>query len=156
MPELNQNPLTMDFGAVDTSFRVLAAGNYELLTKKAELQDVKAPGTGKFIYLELVNIAPAQDTTGAAVEANSITIFDRINLQPSGKSTWTIVNRSIASLVQSVPGGIQPAPTPANYDAWVPTLAGKVLKARVDVDPEATREGRTYPKKNSIAYYIKA
>ncbi len=160
---MNANPLTMDFNAVDTSRKLLSQGHYELLIKKCEVQSQKNDPNAKLIYIELQNIGPAQGingpNSGVPIEPNEVTVFDRINLQPSGKSTWKIVNTSIAGLVQAIPGGI-PGASPANIPNWVPTLQGRTVKALVTYEPETTKtvngETKSYNAKNGIKYYHKA
>lgn len=142
----------MDFNTVDTSRKLLAKGHYEMIVQKAELQQAKSGG--RLIYIELKSNAPAMSSTGDQLEAGQV-VFDRIMCQPTGKSTPQIVAQSIGRLVQAIPGGV-PGASGTNFDQWVPTLAGKVVKAAIDVEPEGSKDGKSFPAKNVVGYYHKA
>lgn len=151
MPEQNNNPLTMDFNAVDTSRLLLAKGPWELTIAKCTLEDATT-GPGKQIVMELKNATPGQDSKGEQILADAATVYNRLQCQPTGKSTWAIVNKSIATFVKSVQGGI-PGATPNNMAQWVPMCQGRRIKGEVDIDPGGARVIKTGPNAGQTKVY---
>lgn len=154
----NANPLTMDFNAVDTSRLLLAKGPWELRIDKCTLEDAKNTPGGKQIVMELKNATPGTDSKGEQILADAVVVYNRLQCQPTGKSTWQIVNKSIANFVKSVKGGL-PGATPNNMAQWVPQCQGRMIKGEVDIDPggaktdKATGQTKVYQPSNVISYF---
>lgn len=151
----NNNPMDIDLSSVDVS-RPLLKGNlpYDFKIVKAEIKP-NANGTTKRLEVELATTAPAESVNGEQLQPG-VRVFHGVNLSPSGKSTWEIVTRGVAELIQSLPGGI-PGAKIGNADAWHKQLEGKNLRARVIFKPEEQgKDGKSYRAKNEISTFVKA
>lgn len=147
----NANPLDLDYSGVDFK-RPLLPGNmpYELTVRKCALQQYdKGDHVGDpYIYIELTNAQPVNAPDGV-IAPGAVVIFDRINLKAYGKATMAMVNEQVGRFQQAlgIPGPVRQA---------IAGAQGRVVKANVRLDPAGSRNGKTFPEKNSIGYYMKA
>jgi hypothetical protein len=148
--DLNQNPLDMDLSAVDTSMPLLAPDIYDLQCVKAEIVKTN-DGVTNMLKVQLKTTQPAKSVKSDNIGAG-VVVFDQLLLAPRGKATADMVVRNVAGIVQAA--GLTGARL-SNVDQWHKQLEGKVVRAKVDVVPEGSRDGKSYPAKNSIGYYVK-
>jgi hypothetical protein len=143
-------PLDLDLNSIDTSMPLLADGIYDLLVAGVTQ---KATAAGQpMLNLDLVTTAPAQAQDGAQLGAG-IHVFHNLNLQPSGKSTWEIVMRNVAEVVQGL--GIH-----CTYGELVANpqlLMGKTARTKVVAVPAGvSKTGKAFKAKNEISNWMKA
>lgn len=150
-------PLNMDLASVDTSMPLLADGIQDLLIEKAEIKSTR-DGKGQYVSLDLKTTDPATSRKGEPLGAG-IHVFDNLNLNPTGAATWDIVLRNVAAFTQALefsPGQARLENGRINAEEWVPTLPGKIVRAKVGYAPAGTsKEGRAFREKNTIELYLK-
>jgi|SRR5882724_2400292 len=144
----DNDPLNEDLTMLDTSFPLLAGDIYDLKVNKAELMTNDA-GTVK---LELSTTQPAKSNKGEDLSTGT-KVFTNVNTNPTGKSTLEMVKRSVASIIQASQLGTK---TLNEFKGAVKTLEGKVLRARVIIEPEGTGKDGVFRKaRNGVAEWIK-
>jgi fructosamine-3-kinase len=165
--QIGAPPLDGDLGSVDTSFPLLSDREpyYDLRVEKVEMKTSKA---GKAMAsVQLVNVAPATGMKGEQLPAGSVSVFENLNLEPSGKSDWNIVTRNVAQVVQAAgltskngfdwkQFGATTQEQCMNGARWLPQLQGKIIRAKVGYEPAGTRDGKNYREKNVIVTYVPA
>jgi hypothetical protein len=153
----NQNPmappLDMDLGTVDTSMPLLKDDNYQFQIVKAELKPT-TDNTGRYISIDAKTTMPATSVKGEPLGAG-VHVFANVMINPTGKSNWEIVQRGVASLVQSIEGGV-PGAKLSNVDQWVPGLVGRLFKAKTGYVPAGVKNGKSFREKNEITLWLKA
>ena len=143
-------PLDLDLNSIDTSMPLLAEGIYDLVV--AGVTSKSTAAGSPMLSLDLVTAAPAQAQDGSQLGAG-IHVFHNINLQPSGKSTWEIVARNIAEVVQSL--GVQT--TYGDLTANPQMLVGKTARAKVVcVAAGVSKTGKAFKAKNEVNNWLKA
>lgn len=149
----NINPLDVDLSSIDTK-RPLIAGpqNLDFKIEKAELVTGTVNTASKMLSLELSTIAPCQSVSGDSLNAG-IRVFHRENYAVTGKLKPDQIAKGIGAIVQKA-GIAAPGVRVSNIDTWYKQLEGRVLpKVRVTVEPEQSKNGKTYPPKNAVSFY---
>lgn len=154
MIDENQNPLDIDLSTADIS-RPLLAGpqNMDLKVEKAQMEDGKSNPNARMLSLELSTVNPQQSVNGDTLGAG-IRVFHRSNVRVTGKLKPSQIAEELASIVQAA-GGISGAKA-SNVEDWHKQLEGKILSTRVVIEPETTKNGRTYPAKNAVGRFLPA
>jgi hypothetical protein len=143
-------PLDLDLNSIDTSMPLLAEAIYDLLV--AGVTQKSTAAGAPMLSLDLVTTAPSQAQDGSQLGAG-IHVFHNLNLQPSGKSTWEIVARNIAEVVQAL--GV--ATTYGELVANPQVLMGKTARCMVACVPAGvSKTGKAFKAKNEISNWMKA
>lgn len=143
-------PLDMDLNSIKTDFPLLAPGIYDLQIAKVEAKTSKA--NSPMLHLELRTTAAGVAQDGTQLGPGTV-IFDNLNLAPSGKSTWEIVLRNVASVTQAC--GI--ATTWGDFQGnAVALLTGKIPRCKVGIEPAGTdKNGKSFKAKNVVEVWMK-
>lgn len=143
-------PLDLDLNSVDTSMPLLAKGIYELMVTKVES---KTSSKGNpMLALEFSTTMPSKSVEGKDMGPN-VKVFHNLNLAPSGKATWEMITRSVASIVQSA--GVSATWQDVQTNP-VGVFQGKTVRASVDVAPAGVdASGKAYRAKNEIVVFMK-
>lgn len=150
--------LTNDLSTMDTSFPLVNPGLYDLRVAAISVMDNPA----RTLKLELQTTEAAQSNKGDTAAAGT-KVFTNVNTRPTGKSTLQIIGRQVANLVQAAKltaadlGGGTGQQQLDNVAQWAPLLSGKVLRARVIIEPAGTgRDGVYRNARNSVVEYVKS
>lgn len=151
MSDINMAPpLDMDLGSIDTSMPLLAEGIHEFRIEKSELKQTKLGNPMLSIQFKTIN--PAKSIKGEDL-GPGITVFNNVNLVPSGKATQEMVNRNMAELVKGCGGGV----TYGQLMQGGGVLQGRTCKAKVKFVPQGTtKDGKSFREKNEIEFFIPA
>jgi hypothetical protein len=132
-------PLIADGSIVDLSF------------VKVEEKPTKTPGV-EMLSLDMVTTGPSKAQDGADLGAG-IHVFHNLVLSPSGKGTWDMVARNIASVTQAAGVTTTYGDLVANP---VAVLQGQNVRAKIRVVPEGvTKEGKAFRAKNEVSVFMK-
>lgn len=147
----NINPLDIDLSTVDTSRPLLQGPQYlDLKVEKAELVPGSKNPAARMLSLELSTTGPAPSVTGDTLGAG-IRVFHRANIVPVGKLTFDQITKELGGIVQAA--GLTGVKL-GQIDQWYKQLEGRILrKCRVILEPEQTKDGKTYPPKNSVSVF---
>ena len=153
-------PLDADLSTVDTSLPLLKDMEYyDVKIDKAEI--TKTAAGADMLHLDFVTINGAKSLKNEDL-GPGVHVFDNMMLAPVGKSTWQMVIRNVASLVQAVQLqglGNYGANAQAQCSAcaqWAPQLVGRTLRIKVGYEPEGvSKTGKAFRAKNVILLYLK-
>lgn len=148
------DPLNEDLSNIPTTMPLVNPDNYQLKIEKAEV--TKAKSGAAMLKLEHSTVGPAKAMGTGETLGPGVRVFDQIMLEPTGKATIDMVKRSVASLLQAVPG--IPIKSIAALRNTPAVLNGKLIKAKVEYEAAGkSADGtKSYPAKNVIGMYIKA
>lgn len=152
MSEENQTapPLDLDLNTIKTDMPLLADGLYELQFSKVEPKQSKAGQP--MLSLDLVTTSAAMALTGEQLGAG-IHVFDNLNLAASGKATWDMVTRNVASVVQATSLATNWGEFCANAPAL---LQGQIVRCKVGNEPAGVdKNGKSFRAKNTIVLWMK-
>jgi hypothetical protein len=143
-------PLDLDLNTIDTSMPMLADGIYDLSIAAVTSKMTKA--NAPMFNLDLVTTSPSQSLDGNTLGAG-VHVFHNLNLQPSGKATWDMVLRNIATVTQAC--GV--ATTYGEFAANGPALLqGHVARVKVgNVPAGVDKNGKAFRAKNEIVSWMK-
>lgn len=153
-------PLDIDLNTVDTSMPLIADNSIvDLLIDKVTKKDTSTPGV-QMLSLDMKTTGPSKAQDGADLGAG-VHVFHNINLAPSGKATWEMVGRNIATLTQAagivIPGtGFNEQLTQLT-DNFVAILQGQTVRAKLAVKPAGTnpKNGKSFNAKNEVSVFMK-
>lgn len=160
----NANPVDAgDLGSIDTSFPLLAPGNYDLKCIKSSVEPNKA-NTGEVWNLEFATIDEGKSPIGEIVPAGC-RVFHKVGITPTvdatGKPKYTLdaIKKNVARPVQGF--GLSkvyfapPDPEP-HIREWAPRVEGSTVRVTLKVTPAGrTADGKDYPAKNEISTFLK-
>ena len=143
-------PLDLDLNSVKTDMPLLAPGIYDLQITVVTPKQSKAGSP--MLAVELRTTAPAQAQDGSQLGAG-IPVFENLNLAPSGKGTWDMVLRNVASVTQACGLNTSWGEFTANAAAL---LQGQTVRVKLDIEPAGTdKTGKSFRAKNVIAVWMK-
>ena len=151
MSENTMPPLDLDLNTVDTSFPLIMNG--ELVGISIDkVENVLTAKQSNMLKLTLKTTTSTKSIKNEVLNPG-LTLFHNINLEPTGKGTWEMVVRNIASVTQ--PTGWQ-----GNLQAFLNggfmTLQGARCNAKVSYVPEGPDKTGTHRNaKNEIAAFLK-
>ena len=145
-------PLDVDLNTIDTSLPLIASGeivDFQLF--KIELKETNKKD-GLMLNIQHKSVSPTKSVKGETLNPG-VFVFNNIMLNPIGKSTWEMVQRSIAELTQAA--GLSTTLNDFINSGWK-QLQGMNVKAKVSYIPEGPDKGGVIRKaKNEIAIYLK-
>lgn len=142
----DHNILNDDLSNVSTSMPLLTEGLYDLTIKDVKIEKTKDQ-TGEMLAISLATTAPATAQGTGEPLAPGFPIFDRIMITPTEKLSVESIKRRVAAFTQAV--GVRSVMPLEQF-------AGKVVRAKIVVDPERTDKttGRTYEARNAVKTYV--
>lgn len=141
--------LNVDLNNIDLSRPLLAPGRLRLNVADCTIAPTKKGGSQLKLTLKNDQDVPVED--GTTVAPGACTVFHNLLLTPTGGMTSKMIVDSVAALVQST--GCNPG-SKIN-DAWCASLKGRACMAQVGVEEESSgTDGKVYPRKNVIKYFI--
>lgn len=145
-------PLDLDLNSVDTSMPLINGGEIvDFIVAKVEKKKT-ADGKADFLALDLKSTSVAKGLKGDDLQPG-VHVYDNVMLAPTGKATWDMVVKNIASVTQGA--GIA---TNLNdfLNGGFSSLQGASVRAKVGYTPEGPdKKGVHRRAKNEIALYIK-
>jgi hypothetical protein len=145
------NILDMDLATVETSRPLIIAGLYDLTIKDAVIEPSGKTPPIPLLKLTLTTTSSTQSDKGESVDPG-LELYHNCSLQPSGKATVKMIAQNVASIVQAV--GLTGV-TLGTVADWHKQLCGRLVRCRVTIRAEQTRDGKTYGPRNEIQDFIK-
>lgn len=134
---------------------VLRAGKIQLVIS-AKPEIVQSAAGDPMLRLKLRPAAPTVvDETGTEITSDRVTFLHNIMLVPKGGMTLDKIVANLIPLIQA--GNIKDAKL-NEAERWSPQLEGLTVNAMISVEEESVNEknGKTYPRGNSIRYFLKS
>lgn len=146
-------PLSTDLSSVDTSLPLIADGKIVDFNIEKIEQAATKDGKGVYLSIDHKSITQTDSVKGDPLLPGSVHVFNNINLIPTGKATWDMIERNIAAIAQAA--GLTMGTTEFIKGGWM-QLNGKTVRAKVSYVPEGPdKSGVTRRAKNEIAVYLK-